>query len=121
MTLNPRQFQLFMFAPASQLADPKQVVHNDVTAYSVNRGVREESAQAQVSKRKLKEAKFSGLHDSIAREGVREPVEMGPGNYSPPRGSFRGARDKPKLYNGHHRVFAANDINPRMEIPVSWH
>lgn len=47
-----------------------------------------------------------GLYESIAAEGVREPVTV----------STR--LDYKLLSEGHHRVFAANDINPEMMVPV---
>lgn len=50
----------------------------------------------------------NSLKNSIRREGIREPVEMG------------HSRDDmtPTLTNGHHRVFAANDLDPKTEVPL---
>ena len=44
------------------------------------------------------------LYRSIARDGVAEPVLM----------------EGDKLSQGHHRVIAANDVNPNMEVPVQY-
>ena len=46
------------------------------------------------------------LYESIAREGVTEPVTL---------------QDPDTLWQGHHRVAAAYSIDPDMEIPVEHH
>ena len=59
---------------------------------------------------KLDESKSGnreGLHESIAKEGVLEPVKIKHDD---------GAESH--IADGHHRVAAANDINPDMEVPV---
>ena len=52
-----------------------------------------------------------GLHKAIAKEGVLEPVQIA--HYS--------RDDIPHIMDGHHRVAAANDINPDMEVPIQNH
>ena len=67
--------------------------------------------------RKTSESLESGLHDSISgwerddagnltRGGVREPVTIN--------------HDTNQIMNGYHRVAAAVDFDPKMEIPVSY-
>ena len=55
------------------------------------------------------------LYEDIKRRGVQNPINI----------SFDPAetvedRSIPTIKNGHHRIFAANDINPDMEVPVDW-
>jgi hypothetical protein len=67
---------------------------------------------------KLKEAKRNpqvqgpghgaGLHESIKASGVRRPIQLGHQEGGLPR----------RIMEGHHRVAAAADINPAMEVPV---
>jgi len=75
-----------------------------------------------VIKRKLQESKSGGasltylpkkrgqdsLYDSIKKEGVTSPVEL------------RVRKHDVQINDGHHRVVAANDINPDMEVPVRY-
>jgi hypothetical protein len=48
------------------------------------------------------------LLSSMRREGIREPVEFKYVSNSP----------TPFLIEGHHRVFAANEISPKTEVPI---
>ena len=50
----------------------------------------------------------AGLHESIKRAGVIQPVQLG----------HQGGNMPPRIMEGHHRIAAAADINPRMEVPV---
>ena len=52
------------------------------------------------------------MHGSIAAEGVKEPVTVAH--------STLGRRNLPgeRIYEGHHRVAASADIDPKMEVPV---
>ena len=54
---------------------------------------------------------------SIEAEGVRKPVQVHHGN-DPEINRFRGGVKGPALANGNHRVIAAYDANPDMEVPV---
>ena len=72
-----------------------------------------------VMARKLTGSKTSGssgahesLHESIKRHGVLEPITIVHG--------IRPKTGEPysDLQEGHHRVAAAYDINPKMEIPL---
>jgi hypothetical protein len=56
---------------------------------------------------KLDESHDDNLYDSIASEGVHTPVPI-----------QHYGKSKTRLAGGHHRVAAAYDINPDMEVPV---
>lgn len=49
------------------------------------------------------------LYDSIRDEGIKSPVAL-----------YIYGDNKELLSDGHHRVAAANDINPHMYIPVRY-
>ena len=51
----------------------------------------------------------TSLHDSIKKHGVKTPVEL-----------WMLDDNSTMVENGHHRIAAANDINPNMYIPVSY-
>ena len=56
---------------------------------------------------KLDESSDDDLYDSIASEGVHTLVPI-----------QHYGKNKTRLAGGHHRVAAAYDINPDMEVPV---
>jgi len=119
--LNPQQLQ--MFIPAGELKDsvyPPDV--NQEKYYGNNR--------KQMWADKLAEAKTplpepspwmdqrlyhmilgvphgAGLHESIQASGVLTPVPL-----------IDRDDKEPVLFEGHHRVAAAADIDPKMEVPV---
>lgn len=118
--------QLPMFMRAGDLTDPHKVVHADSSSDAVkDRDV--ESLQFV----KLGESKAPGthedtwdrgragpsLHESIAAEGVKEPVTM---TYDREDWRTQSGPRRLMLNDGHHRAFAAADINPDMEIPVTY-
>ena len=49
----------------------------------------------------------AGLHEKIQAEGVQKPVPL-----------IDRDDEEPILFEGHHRVAAAADIDPKMEVPV---
>ena len=63
----------------------------------------------QLVNEKLSESKREGLYDSIKHEGVQDPVHV----HNDDEGQY--------LWDGHHRVVSAHDINPSMLIPVEHH
>ena len=80
-----------------------------------------------VWKLKLSEAKRpagaghgAGLWESIKAEGVR-PVRMQGGQYigTPIELAHQPGGLPPRIMEGHHRVAAAADINPAMEVPIA--
>jgi hypothetical protein len=103
--------QLDMFKTARELRGMKLA---DAHVWLLNRGLSsaDESnvkrSRKNVMQRKRREAKKSGLLDSIREKGVQEPVEVG-------RRLYTGAQE---LVNGHHRVAAAMAVDPNMIIPV---
>ena len=50
------------------------------------------------------------LHGDIAKRGVTEPVWVG----------HRELGRSDAIIEGHHRIAAAKDVNPRMEVPVEY-
>lgn len=93
--------QLAMFLPAREIAKmPMSDAH------------RGESNQ-EVLARKLKSAKednwedSKGMYESIKKIGVQQPVDI-----------LHGEKG-PTLWEGHHRVASAMDVNPNMLIPVT--
>jgi hypothetical protein len=62
----------------------------------------------------------SGMYHSIAKEGVHNPVQIVHGR-DPAWDDYMGAGHDQAVANGNHRVTAAYDINPDMEIPVMHH
>lgn len=51
------------------------------------------------------------IYPSIEKSGVKSPVVLDSGEGELPLAS---------ILNGHHRIAAAADINPDMEVPVWW-
>ena len=73
------------------------------------------SESPNVYARKLKESKegydgsgSTNLHDSIKKEGVKQPINL------------RIRKKDVQIYDGHHRLVSAHDINPDMEVPVRY-
>lgn len=63
--------------------------------------------RAQLFSRKLAEARASGLHHSVAEEGVRQPIDL--------------AHGEGVVLEGHHRLVSAMDTAPDRLIPVLHH
>lgn len=111
--VNPEQFQqLDMFRPARDLADPSKIQHGD--AYQTK------GDTTALAEQKVASAGASGLYKGVAHEGVKEPVGVYHLSGWP---EYEGAtfRNGEFLRNGHHRVFAANDIDPDSEVPIRHH
>lgn len=120
--------QLPMFMRAGDLADPEKVGHMDSGGY---KELGDMSSHEVMQRAKLGESMKGGsehdtyyrqgvgrsLRDSIADEGVRNPVEMTheKEGWPAPTGPRRL-----QVSDGHHRVFAAADVNPDMEIPLTY-
>jgi hypothetical protein len=90
-----------MFMPAHEIAK--------LPFIDAHRG----ESNEEVLARKLKSAKedkwegSKGMHKSIKKIGVQEPVEL---IHDPKRGMMLG--------EGHHRIASAMDANPSMIVPV---
>ena len=52
------------------------------------------------------------LYESIKEHGVQSPVRV--------HDRYVDTEGIPTIINGHHRIAAANDINPNMEIPIQY-
>lgn len=135
--LNGRQFQQqSMFSRAGDLADPENTEFHDQewTGDGTYEQLRDEKVwearqpwdisnpqsfeERQAAANPEDEGYYrphgAGVADSIAQEGIRKPVELSQGGsgHRGPSGQF-----KDYLREGHHRVFAAADIDPDMEVP----
>ena len=141
MTLNRKQFAngvLPMFMTADELADPDSVIHADrlfgdepmdrFVGEKLERAKKRSGHPWRPDEPEYDEDMGTSLYDSIEKHGVREPVKMDvPGTPQPFFISERPDYDpgKPLLTNGHHRVFAAADVQRRTGkdkwVPVEWH
>jgi hypothetical protein len=103
--------QLQMFMPAGELI--KKVPNDFIPHHYAESG--DPHTEEEMWANKLREAKsiaprrgvqFGGsLHEAIAAEGVLEPVRVHVG-------------DGGVILDGHHRIAAAADIDPTMEVPM---
>lgn len=112
-----RSGQLPMFLTAKEIKDnyyplPGDFISATETREDLWKRKAQESREGSPGDARKKTTKET-LADSIAREGVRNPVTLG---MEPNRGM--GA-DKPFVYGGHHRVATAAQINPNMLVPVT--
>ena len=100
--INPTQLRLFM--SARELREHFDPNWGDFEG--------DETEPKQVWDRKLSASKETGLYDDIKDIGVRVPVTI--------TGNPDGGEFNPEVMGGHHRIAAAYDINPDMEIPVNY-
>lgn len=108
--LNHAQLQMFM---------PARTLFNELT--SLDAGASPLSKVPQVVEQKRQDnrsAKPSSgtsetpfLEKSIKEEGIKYPVVLG----------YDSKILKPLVANGNHRIVAAHDIDPNMEVPVTYH
>ena len=62
-------------------------------------------------------------YDAVATGGVTKPIQL---MHSSQRAEFQGNRQRAAgkghwvIVDGHHRLAAATDIDPKMEIPVEY-
>lgn len=125
--------QLSMFEPARNLRLPERFLAYD-SVYGVDNpkvgGDRDWNAKLSESKtgwistkldpdtRLMTEHREPSLHESISKEGVHEPVDLANNDWT--HGRTGNVVKRGTLMNGHHRVAAAHDIDPNMEVPVNW-
>lgn len=123
--------QLPMFVPAGDLADNSKVIHAEESEYAETDGMSADSFQRM----KVAQSRRPGsendtqdrvrgnpsvpsLYQSIEREGVQTPVSLSlEPSLDDPEGS--GPRSM-TLFDGHHRTFSAAQIDPSMEVPVTF-
>ena len=114
--------QLTMFERAGDLADPEKFNHMD------SEGLREDisslasrkvegSKAGQARGVRMPAKRSQSLYDSIKEKGVQKPVQVRKVTFKWPEGDVT---ESTALVDGHHRVFAQNDINPNAFIPVRW-
>jgi len=109
MSLSHHQFR--MFIPAHELMSfvPTDVNEDDrlASTYSESHGLlrqkRQENTEAPLGR--------ESLNKSVARHGVVSPVSI----------AEYDERGVSVILNGHHRIVAAYDANPNMEVPVRNH
>lgn len=109
--------QLALFIPARELADPKKYVPMDFVGSSFK-------SVEKFIEFKIKQSERGRVHnthnrpapegvethyESIKKNGVKTPVTLD-WDYN----------ENPAISDGMHRVYAANKINPNMEVPVNY-
>lgn len=117
-THSPEQqgFQYPMFRPAGKLRGPGgglagEAMFNpgDLEEMPDEENHWREESEDEAWDRKLDESMSSGVFDSVEAYGVKDPVLLSDQFVSPG-----------EVKNGHHRIAAAAEINPKMEVPVSY-
>ena len=113
--------QLSMFIPARELMD--YTAGETENGNLGGEGYLPLSQSPNVRSRKLRDSKehpgnYAGyrkqsLYDSIKQKGVSTPVEL-----KLPRKN--GLSPNIQIWDGNHRVVAAHDIDPNMEVPVRY-
>lgn len=68
----------------------------------------EYNTQAEIGSKNNKEK--PSLYQSIREKGVQSPISL----------TFNRKLQQNTIDNGHHRIVAANDINPEMYLPVRY-
>lgn len=96
--------QLSMFMPARELYGMPSL---DTAGYKGDVGLMRSAKRRVNSMSKL----------SDVSEGIRKPVQIHHGN-DPEIHRFRGGEKGPVVANGNHRIVAAYDQDPDMEVPV---
>jgi hypothetical protein len=97
-----------MFIPAHELMgfgpldDPSESEYSE--AYGLLAEKRRENTQTKFQRGNVEE---KPLIKSVAKEGVKTPVNI-----------VEHGRNGSTIWNGHHRIVAAYDVNPNMEVPV---
>lgn len=104
--LNARQLR--MFIPAHELMGFAPSDDRSETEYSEAYGLLERKRRHNTeSWSNLTGSDPEPLGKSVAREGVREPVTV-----------TDQENGESVIWNGHHRIVAAYDTDPNMEVPV---
>ena len=97
--------QLAMFMPAHELAK----------MHSLDKYAFESTSRMRSDKRKMN--RMSGMKQSIMAEGIKDPVLIAHGR--DPAWNTEMGEHAIAVANGNHRVTAAMDIDPNMEVPVA--
>ena len=102
--------QLSMFMKPGEIIDKHAIHYYENTR--AEKDMPEHEATDATWSRKLRESKKSGLFKDVKARGVQKPVEIMHGDYDYPEGY---------VYEGHHRIAAANATRPNDFIPVTHH
>lgn len=106
---DPKSRFWFGDAPLDEEAeDELEALKQEKLEGAERRGARPVNAEYYMETGLLRYPGDASFRESIRREGVKEPVQI----------ELEGDQDT--LIEGHHRVFTAADIDPTMEIPVSY-
>lgn len=106
--------QLPMFLTAQEIKDnfqplPGDYINSETTPELWKRKAQEGSAGSPADARKATTKET--LRDSIAKNGVVNPVTLGMNTHP--------GYTAPFVFGGHHRVATAAEVNPNMLIPVT--
>ena len=115
--LHPLQLQMFMPARELQGLTPSDFDPNRSTSHTVDDMWANKLEESKAEEYNIESER--SLHDRIASEGVKEPVQVTRTAADFGEGTIRAhLRNQDVLFDGHHRVAAAANIDPNMEVPV---
>ena len=126
--INPNQ--LTLFERAGDLADPTKFYPGDAYGYENDEDGQYDvhtdpkEVRESVKSEKLTESHKEGLYNDIAAHGVKNPVDLvhkedlGYGHIMHHDTGVHTSRGL--LWNGHHRVYSQEDIDPKAWVPVNW-
>ena len=109
--LNNAQLQMFM--PAKKLYNQVPSIDADLEPLAKNDEIADmKRSENQKDENDMWENApgYPKLKESIKKEGIKAPVQLAIGSRIL----------KPLLADGNHRVVAAHDIDPNMEVPVTY-
>jgi hypothetical protein len=105
--INPHQFR--MFIPAHELMKFGPGDDRSESEYSEAYGLLERKRRDNTETRlSVDNQDPEPLIKSVAKKGVHTPVTI----------MENDNNNESTIWNGHHRIVAAYDVNPNMEVPV---
>ena len=115
--LHPLQLQMFMPARELQGLTPSDFDPNRSTSHTVDDMWANKLEESKAEEYNIESER--SLHDRITSEGVKEPVQVTRTAADFGEGTIRAhLRNQDVLFDVHHRVAAAANIDPNMEVPV---
>jgi hypothetical protein len=112
--LNHHENGLPMFRQAKELVNMRSLERPPTDLGFVDRKLRQSKSQSSLGDGKAPVEGELTTYESIKKHGVQNPVSV---TVAPPPFNFPRSE---ALNHGHHRVYSANEIDPGMEIPVSY-
>jgi uncharacterized protein (DUF1015 family) len=104
--------QLSMFLPARELMDytagHTEGFSGEYSKMSQSPTLYRQKLQESKQPRRFGNKRVESLYESIQKEGVNTPIRL------------RMHQGTEQINDGHHRLAAANDINPEMYLPISY-